>query len=214
MRKNICVVLTAMGIGITTPVVARDFDECWLDDVKYQNEGFMYNDGNQDRCCLTDRTTCSEIGTFFCDGFFNMSGLWSGTQGLDYLMQGNDCYIDIPRGKCLSDSYDVFDDSRTPDEIIYYCDSGYYCPGMQLTYKEVKGEYWGSTSIGEVLCPDAPGVFIDSSLTKYATVDNGRILSTPGAYTITSCYLAPGTYYDSTGTYQILDTGTKCSYTQ
>ncbi|MCM1294582.1 MAG: hypothetical protein NC311_03400 [Muribaculaceae bacterium] len=212
MRKNICIVLTAIGIGITMPVVARDFVECVVS--TGQNEGFMYNDGNQDRCCLLDRTTCPEISTFSCDGFFNMSGVWSGTARLSIGMGGTDCYINIKPGMYLSDSYDVFAEYRTANDIFFECYSGNYCPGMQLTYTEIKGKYWGSTSIGVIQCPDAPSVFIDSSLTKYATVGNGHILSMPGAAAITSCYLAPGTYYDSTGTYKILDTGTNCAYAQ
>lgn len=212
MQKNICgTLLIAFLIG--APAYGRDFVECFDGSVG-QNEGFMYNDGYQDRCCLTDRSVCTDIDDrlFSCTGYFNMPyGVWGGFQSLGGSIDGSGCYVDIPGGKIISDTYDLFDESRTYDEIIQNCESGYYCPGMRITYSEVKGEYWGYTSVGEVACPDAPSVFINKNLTQYASVESGHILSSDDASAITDCYLKPGTYYDNTGTYEILD---GCNYRQ
>lgn len=213
MQKNICgTLLIAFLIG--APAYGRDFQECVVS--TGQNEGFMYNDGSQDRCCLTDRTTCSDIGisSFSCAGYFNMpSSVWRGYASLGYNVNGSGCYIDIPAGKQISDTYDLFDESRSYSDLLINCQPGYYCPGMRVTYSDIKGKYWGSTLVGTVDCPDAdnPKFFTNSNLNKYATVADGYILSAEGASAITDCYVRSGTYYDNTGTYEILE---NCKYQQ
>lgn len=210
MQKNLSgALIFALLIGV--PVYARDFEECFDGSVG-QNEGFLFNDGYQDRCCLTDGSVCTDVGMFSCAGFFNMpSGVWQGFVSPEGISQYGDtwCYIDIPAGKSLSDTYDLFDEGRSYDDIFVNCDAGNYCPGMRISYSDVKGEYWGSTSVGAVACPDALRFYVNNSLNKYASVDSGHILSIDGATDISDCYVRSGTYYDSTGTYEILGS---CSY--
>lgn len=210
MQKNICgTLLVAFLIG--APAYGRDFQECVVS--TGQNEGFMYNDGSQDRCCLTDGTICPDIDTFYCAGYFNMpSSVWSGDTNISSTaVNGSGCFVNVPAGKHISDTYDLFDESRTYSDIIINCYSpGYYCPGMTVTYSDIK-KNWGSTMVATVACPNAPSVFINKSLTQYASVESGHILSSDDASAITDCYLKPGTYYDNTGTYEILD---GCNYRQ
>ncbi|MBD5400807.1 hypothetical protein HDR61_03640 [bacterium] len=84
------------------------------------------------------------------------------------------------------------------------------CTVTTMEYRCAAGYYGTANSTGTsgcTRCPAATNVFTNSAKTTKAqgtTNDGGREL-------LSSCYLAPGTYYDNTGTFMI-PSGKTCPY--
>lgn len=70
-------------------------------------------------------------------------------------------------------------------------------------YRCAKG-YYGTTSNGTSGCTQCPPVDDKLSTKQYGTTSTG------GKFVKTDCYVEPGTYYDTTGTFKV--SGGNCSY--
>lgn len=87
------------------------------------------------------------------------------------------------------------------------CNSDSSC-SVSYSYRCAVG-YWGTSSNGTSgcsLCPEWTGVYTNSARTT-----NVRGTSSVGTTEITGCYVASGTYYDVTGTF---NTNGNCPYEQ
>ncbi|MCM1294252.1 MAG: hypothetical protein NC311_01670 [Muribaculaceae bacterium] len=99
------------------------------------------------------------------------------------------------------------DTTKVPSEDGQQCGcrAGYYLSGEKCiacdagTYKSDSGTATSCTP-----CPTWSGVYTTSAKTTLV-----RGTSSAAATAITKCYVAPGTYYDTTGTFKITD---NCPY--
>lgn len=91
------------------------------------------------------------------------------------------------------------------------CDCGGSSAICQTSYYySCAAGYWGTSSNGTSgcsPCPPASDIYTNSARTTKA-----QGTSTDDATDITDCYIAPGTYYDTTGTFTLSKLSNKCSY--
>lgn len=193
---------------------ARDLTTCTASDgtTGYLVENPRVLETNAETVCWS----CQEIadyGGVECSRFFNVS-IWTGASPVycDGTSQytntpEKNCYIRVPAGYDLDTDF-VFDEDRY-DEAVGECDSGLYCPGAPygyVTYTDLMANHMGSTMAFAESCPSAPNAYTTSAL-KYKAYTTSEM----GASSVYDCYLPAGTYYDSTGSFEI--TSNSCYYT-
>ncbi|MBQ8294505.1 MAG: hypothetical protein IJX89_03915 [Alphaproteobacteria bacterium] len=201
-------------ILLSSNAYTRDLTTCTASDgtTGYLVETPRVMEENAETVCWS----CQEIadyGGVECSRFFNVS-IWTGagTVYCDGTYQytstpEKNCYISIPAGYDLDTDY-VFDEDRY-NESIYECSAGSYCPGAPygyINYTDLMSEYMGSTGAFGQSCPYAPNTYTTSALKNLV-----QMTSEPGAGYIYDCFVPAGTYYDSTGSFEI--TSNSCYYT-
>lgn len=144
-------------------------------------------------------------GITACSIYADGTGADSGASAYDYTYCTKNCNTST----CTSDNWSSL---RTGYESrIYRSCSATGTSGTcnsSIQYRCAAG-YYGSSSNGTSGCTQCPtwsGVYTNSGKTTLA-----RGTSSAGATAITGCYVAPGTYYDATGTFK---TTSNCQYKQ
>lgn len=194
---------------------ARDLTTCTASD---GTTGYLVENPRQSTNTETVCWSCQEIadyGGVECWRFFNTGDVWTGLSSVvycagtyEYATTPQDCSIRVPAGYDLDTDF-VFDEDRWDEAIKECTGDGLYCPGAPydtVTYTELMSEYMGSTGVFAKSCPTATDTYTTSELKQLAATT-----SDPGASSIHDCYLPSGTYYDSTGSFEINNAGT-CYY--
>lgn len=210
-------IFLVVAILIPTNINARDLTTCTASDgtTGYLVENPRATAGNTETVCWS----CQEIadyGGVECWRFFNTGTLlWTGAGPVycDGTYQyaatpENNCYIRVPAGYDLDTDF-VFDEDRY-NEAVGECETGSYCPGAPygyVTYTDLMANHMGSTMAFAESCPSAPDAYTTSALKHKAYTT-----SEMGASSVYDCYLPAGTYYDTTGAFEVPYDNT-CYYT-
>lgn len=208
MKIKILIITTIciLPIKYSYPVTCLGFGACDTSSDQYGHVnancglGTRYDDG---QCYIEDGTENLPFVIHQCDCPAGYTPRISQVLNCDNITHVSGC--DCICSNCTSDTTWTATSAGYQRHTLRSCNCASGKATCQTSYEyRCAAGYYGHPATGTSGCTQCPPVDAKLSTKQYGT-------STPGNNrTITDCYLAPGTYYDTTGTFKI--SGGNCQY--